>query len=173
LQTQTKQLTQEVQNYLAQQSIPATTSTTVADNKKVLTQKELDDIEAQVKVIAAKTEVIKTEVAKIVLMHQISAKIAYLQTEVNALQSAKTTAPATQTPLSNATSTITITPNHRKVLTLTKKKLETQINTIKDKIKDLTTQYEQQKAPKKQTKRLISRTRNRMRRGILFSKYHY
>ncbi len=150
LQTQAKQLSEQVQAYLADQAAknvePAVQVKPV--EKKTLSQDELDRIETQVQEIAAKTEVIKTEVAQIVLMRQISSKIAYLQEEVNAMKMAEAAGAVSEAAANNEAAGAAAESGETLAETATagNSDVESQIAAIKDKIKDLTAQYEQQKA---------------------------
>ena len=158
LQAQAQQLTKQVEAYLAGQA--TTTAEVVEETKpaerKELSQAELDDIEAQVKVIAAKTEVIKTEVAKIVLIRQISAKIAYLQGEVNALKVAEAKQPEAESATNSVTKTLAAEAAATSTVGVEKAEgseiaseqnsaVDAQIAAIKAKIKELTAEYEKQK----------------------------
>ena len=151
---QAKSLAEQVKAFLAEQE-PAKVE------KTELTQDQLDAIEVQVKEIAAKTAVLKDEVQKFVAIRTISQQVAGLKDEVAALklaeqsggqpaQAEKATAEV-KTEVAAQTETAPVTEGKTEVTAQTetapdKANVEAQIAAIKAQIKDLTAEYEAQKA---------------------------
>ncbi len=158
LEAQAQSLTEQVQEYIAAQTT-ATAQTaqetdtnqqeTETTEQKELSQDELDAIYTQVKEIAAKTEVIKIEVEKFVMVRQITEKIAYLQGEVDKMrrdEAALAMETENETQTADESEAEAVETEIAETETAPQGDVDAQIASIKAQIKDLTSQYEAQKA---------------------------
>lgn len=151
LEAQAQLLTEQVQEYIAAQTTATaqTAQETETTEQKELSQDELDAIYTQVKEIAAKTEVIKIEVEKFVMVRQITEKIAYLQGEVDKMrrdEAALAMETENETQTADESEAEAVEAEIAETETAPQGDVDAQIASIKAQIKDLTSQYEAQKA---------------------------
>jgi len=162
---QAKLLAEQVKEFLAEEKSAQVEKT----EKTELTQDQLDAIEVQVKDVAVKTEVLKGEVEKFVAIRTITQQIAGLKNDVAALKIAEQSGQqpaqtevvsqtaegepeiATETEIESESKSESETEEVPAVAAQTEaapdqENVEAQIAAIKAQIKDLTAEYEQQKA---------------------------
>jgi hypothetical protein len=154
---QAKSLTEQVQAYLSDRREAQIKSSKEAE----LSQKQLDAIEVEVKKVAKKTAELKEDVEKFVLIRAINNQIAGLKVQVAELklaEQAEGTSGATVTQTETKTETKTVTTTQTGSGTETgvaavqpegtqaPENVSAQIAMIKQQIKDLTAEYEVQKA---------------------------